>query len=336
MRKVLLTVAFFLCGLCLAATVSAGPQNELKQMHVTGYHICDPSIRAVKKCDGVTMSGRRLQWGMAACGYAYPFGTVFEVPGLGFFACYDRGGGVHNDLLDVYMPDGYIMPGGSRWRPVTVRYDVEAQDVLAGKYATEDDSGMFAAAQQDGAPARASAPRAGRSENLLGYAVADVMRKFYKADVALINNGALRADMAPNALNAGNVASVLGKEQRGITLDLKGDHLKQVIEHCLSQMDNGAQWLSVSGLKLVYNPNAAAGQRIVSLARLDTGEPIWDGKFYRVVLTDALYLADGYTPLFETGRGFLTYEPMADTAVKWLTSQGLGAVPSEGRMTAAN
>lgn len=335
MRKVLLAFVFFLC---LAATASAEAQNVTKQMHVTGYRSCDASIRAVKKCDGITLSGRRAQWGMAACGYAYPFGTVFEVHGLGFFACYDRGGGVHNNLLDIYMPTGYFIPGGSRWRPVTVRYDIDAADVLAGKYADEETAPLFAMSEDDEAPgvAAKAAPRAGRSENLLGYAVADILRQWYRTDIALIHNGGLRADLAANALSVGNVATVLGKDQRGVRLDLKGEHVKKVIEYSLANLDNGALWLNLSGLRLTYNPNAPVGQRIVSLVRADTGEPIWDGAFYKIVLPDSLYLSSGFTAIFETGRGFETYEPVADTAVKWLTEHGLGAPPTDGRMTPAN
>jgi 3D (Asp-Asp-Asp) domain-containing protein len=332
MRKVLLAVAFFLC---LAATASAEAENITKRMHVTGYRACDPSIRAVKQCNGITSSGRRVQWGLAACGRAYPFGTVFEVHGLGFFACYDRGGGVHNDLLDIYMPTGYFLPGGSRWRPVTVRYDMVGEDVLAGQYADSETAELFALTEEEEAPVAKVATRAGRSENLLGYAVADILRQWYRTDVALIHNGGLRADIAASALSVGNVASVLGKDQRGVRLDLKGEHVKKIVEYSLAHLDNGALWLNLSGIRLTYNPNAPVGQRIVSLVR-DTGEPIWDGAFYKIILSDSLYLTSGFTAIFETGRGFETYEPVADTAAKWLTEQGLGAPPTEGRMTSTN
>src|SRR5688572_10461877 len=98
MRLFFLAAALFLA---LAATVSAARPNETRRMLVTAYTSCDASIARVKKCDGITASGKQATWGVAGCGRGFTFGTVFEVPDLGFFACYDRGGGVTNEILDI-------------------------------------------------------------------------------------------------------------------------------------------------------------------------------------------------------------------------------------------
>lgn len=326
--KLPLLILVALLALAFSSGVSAArPDNEVRNMHVTGYRMCDPSIAAVKACDGHTASGRPVQWGIAACGREFDFGTVFEVPNLGLFACYDRGWGVHNNLLDIFMPDGMGI-GGSRWRDVIIRYDLDGEEVLR--------DALVSIGEQPGvspsAPGRVAAPGKAQSENMLGYALADGMRQYYNADIALVHNGALQGNLAPDQLTPANVATVLPKSQRGVTLHLRGDVIKQMLETALAQDVRTDLWLNVSGLNLVYNPNAPVGKRIVHLTRSDTREPIWENGNYYVALTDGLYLADAYLPFFETGRGMLTFEPAADTVAKWITSKGAPKV-GEGRMT---
>ena len=44
------------------------------------------------------------RWGIAAC-YGWPFGTIFEIEGLGRFECQDRGGLILNrNQVDVWFP----------------------------------------------------------------------------------------------------------------------------------------------------------------------------------------------------------------------------------------
>lgn len=324
LKHAVLMVAVLL-ALGLGATASANrPDNEVRYMHVTGYRACDLSIALAKPCNGITASGKPVQWGLAACGREHAFGTVFEVPGLGVFACYDRGGGVHNNLLDIYMPDGMGI-GGSRWQNVTIRYDLDGEQVLSDALAASG-GGVGLSVSAKAAPGKPLA------ENLLGYALTDSLRRFYNADVALLHNGALQGKMGLNELTAANVTSVLPKNQRGMTVHVRGEVLKQMIEYSLAQDVRTDLQLILSGLNLVYNPSAPIGKRVVHLTRADTREPIWENAYYYVALTDGLFLADGYTELLETGRGHLTFEPAADTVAKWITSQGVPA-PSEGRMS---
>ncbi len=330
MRYVLLAA---LLAIVLTSTVSAAPANEARRMFVTGYRACDNTIRFVKKCDGITASGRQAQFGMVACGYAYPFGTVFDIPGVGMFACYDRGGGINNSMLDIYMPPGYMVPGGSRWRDVVVRYDVDPADVLAGHVGASEDSNVYVDAAEDDTTVvsvSAAAPRAPQAENLLGYFVADILRAHYKADVALIHNAGLQSSLSAAELRAENVKAVVGAEQKPLKLDMAGRDIKRVIEYSLGQ--SADLRLNLSGVKVVYNPTAPEGKRLVSVKRADTGEDIWDGAMYHVLLTDSLYLTGGYTPLFEAGRGLMTFEPLADMARKWLTEHPNMPRPSEGRL----
>lgn len=84
---------------------AAEGNGRLVRMFVTGYTSCDYSIRIVKPCDGITASGRMVAPGTVACGPSYPFGTVFDIVGVGRMTCWDRGGGIRDHMLDVWFPD---------------------------------------------------------------------------------------------------------------------------------------------------------------------------------------------------------------------------------------
>ncbi len=53
---------------------------------------------------GKTASGRPTGPGICACGPRYPFGTRFDIPGVGTCVCYDRGSAVTNNHLDIWVP----------------------------------------------------------------------------------------------------------------------------------------------------------------------------------------------------------------------------------------
>ena len=53
---------------------------------------------------GITANMVETRWGIAAC-YGWPFGTIFEIEGLGRFECQDRGGLILNrNQVDVWFP----------------------------------------------------------------------------------------------------------------------------------------------------------------------------------------------------------------------------------------
>ncbi|MCW5853437.1 MAG: 5'-nucleotidase C-terminal domain-containing protein [Anaerolineae bacterium] len=353
MFRLILATAVFLA---LAGTAAAAKPNETRRMFVTAYTSCDANIARVKRCDGITASGRVARWGIAACGRAFAFGTVFEVADLGLFACYDRGGGVTNDLLDIWIPPGKSI-GGARWRAVTIRYDVDPlavldesviSEVAPGEAATREDvDDLPAPAQQDEAPTlrmadsqavgtlKVAATRSNGDESTLGNLIADMLRTQYNADVGLIHSGALSANLPTGEVRAGHMLAVVGPSQKPLKLDMRGEQIKRVIEHGLT-LDPGSEgWLSLSGLRLVYNPNAPEGHRIVELVHTASNQPVWDGQYYHVVLTDSLYFAEGYTPLFEVGRGLFTYEPLVNMASRWLAQHGVFTPKLEGRVKAA-
>lgn len=120
MRQLFLAVVFvFLSVFVLVKSASADPVTTWAR--VTAYTSCDASIAAVKKCDGITASGRYVEWGTAACGRQWPFGTKVLVPGTGVFTCWDRGGGIGNGHVDLWFPSyaAAVQWGGLKYQDVT-------------------------------------------------------------------------------------------------------------------------------------------------------------------------------------------------------------------------
>ncbi len=57
---------------------------------------------------GKTASGSPTMPGICACGPGYPFGTRFDIPGVGVFVCRDRGSGITDDRVDIWMPSAKL------------------------------------------------------------------------------------------------------------------------------------------------------------------------------------------------------------------------------------
>ncbi len=87
---IVIVIALFLGG---CGILSSSCQDGEVKMSVSAY-----------SGEGKTASGRPTGPGICACGPRYPFGTRFEVPGVGTCVCYDRGSAVSNKHLDIWMP----------------------------------------------------------------------------------------------------------------------------------------------------------------------------------------------------------------------------------------
>lgn len=78
-------------------------QERVIEMTVTAYTSTDADCG---KHDGITATGVKAYPGTLAADWGqYPPGTRMEVPGYGMGIVADRGGGIHNDRLDVWCRD---------------------------------------------------------------------------------------------------------------------------------------------------------------------------------------------------------------------------------------
>src|SRR2546427_4843255 len=122
------------------------------------------------------------------------------------------------------------------------------------------------------------------AEHGLGRLIADAQRNIAKADVALVNNGGIRADVAAGLATYGDLYGVEPFQNRLLRLAVSGKVLKQALEHALSGEGPDAH---VAGIVVWYDLGKPAGRRIKRL-RLANGKDVDDGRAYTVAVSDFL------------------------------------------------
>jgi 2',3'-cyclic-nucleotide 2'-phosphodiesterase (5'-nucleotidase family) len=134
----------------------------------------------------------------------------------------------------------------------------------------------------------------------LGRLIADAQRNVAKADVALVNNGGIRADLAAGLATYGDLYRVEPFQNRLMRLAVSGKVLKQALEHALTGDGPDAH---VAGIAVWYDPGSAAGRRIKQL-RLTNGKGVDDGRTYTLAVSDFLAAGgSGYTMLLGAPTG---------------------------------
>ena len=124
------------------------------------------------------------------------------------------------------------------------------------------------------------------SQNALGNLLADSQRWSARADVAVTNNGGIRANLREGVANFGDLYEV---EPFGNTLfrfTVTGAALRSYVEQLVAKPIN----VHVSGLTVRYDSSRPAGSRIVSLV-LTGGSEVAADKHYTIAMND--FMATG-------------------------------------------
>lgn len=129
--------------------------------------------------------------------------------------------------------------------------------------------------------------RRGPGEYALGRLIADAQRAATDADVAIMNNGGIRTDIAEGPVTWGELFEVQPFGNRLVKLQLTGTQLRTAIEHVVRGRVPAAH---VSGLVVDYDPDAEPGQRVREM-RLANGDIVNDTVVYAVTVND--FMAEG-------------------------------------------
>ena len=124
-------------------------------------------------------------------------------------------------------------------------------------------------------------------ESVLGNWAADCLRKWAKADAAIVNSSSLRASLPAGKVTQYDLYNLYPYNDNVTYLTLKGKSLLRALEEGLSVPDNFAQ---ISGLQIRYTSDAPVGKRILSVKI--NGVPLVLSNTYRVAITDYM-LAGG-------------------------------------------
>jgi len=122
----------------------------------------------------------------------------------------------------------------------------------------------------------------------LGRLIADAQRAAGRADVAIMNNGGIRADLPEGVVTWGQAYQVQPFQNRLLRLTVKGSVLQEALEQCVAGQDHLPD-CHIAGAEVWYDPRKAPGKRIsrvrVAAKDIDNNRP------YTLVVSD--FMATG-------------------------------------------
>jgi 5'-nucleotidase len=121
----------------------------------------------------------------------------------------------------------------------------------------------------------------------LGHLIADAFRLAARADVAIMNNGGIRAGLPAGPVTYGQVYEVQPLDNQIVKLTVPGDSLLKALEHAVR---GGRVDANLSGVEISYDPSRSDGKRIRRAKLLD-GREVEKGKKYTLAVPD--FLAQG-------------------------------------------
>jgi len=156
--------------------------------------------------------------------------------------------------------------------------------------------------------------------SLLGEWACEIMKDAAGVQIAMTNGGGLRVPVPAGEITAGKLYEVMPFDNYLYTMNLSGADVKANIEHGIMNDDIG--WVQIAGVRVTYNPNAEAGNRITSMV-LEDGTPVEMDKFYTVVTNDFMFDGgDNYN--FENSKdGLNTFIPIRDALMDAVEKAGV-------------
>lgn len=218
----------------------------------------------------------------------------------------------------------------------TVAEDPAIAEVVAEYEATLDTELNIAIGTTETAlDSRRAAVRS--QETAIGNLIADAMRDYVDADIAITNGGGIRADRTYDAgtvLTRRDILSELPFGNSTVMLELNGAQVVEALENGLSQIEDGAgRFPQVSGVSFTADLDAPVGERVLTV--MVGGEPIDPAATYTLATND--YMAgggDGYT-VFTEGNLLITPIDavlMASIVIDYVEAAGTVAPTVEGRI----
>ena len=144
--------------------------------------------------------------------------------------------------------------------------------------------------------------RPNKTESAFGRLAADAVRATGKADIALINAGALRPGTLENGpVERADLAPLLSfGEDQIVAVVLTGAQLRAALERAASVYPVGSPaFLHVSGLSATFDPDAAVGSRVGAISV--GGQAVEPNKTYRAAMP--VSLAQGAAGYFNIWNG---------------------------------
>jgi 2',3'-cyclic-nucleotide 2'-phosphodiesterase (5'-nucleotidase family) len=166
-------------------------------------------------------------------------------------------------------------------------------------------------------------PRRG-NQYALGNLIADAQRWAGKADIAVMNNGGIRADLRQGPATYGSLFEIQPFGNQLVRLRVRGSDLRSYLEKLV---DAERVRSHVSGIEVRYDSTKPPGRRIVSVTT-EEGRPINNLATYTIVMSD--FLVSGGDGL-GLGTAALQSDPLGivdlDALIGYLRTRGDRLVP---------
>jgi 2',3'-cyclic-nucleotide 2'-phosphodiesterase (5'-nucleotidase family) len=175
-------------------------------------------------------------------------------------------------------------------------------------------------------------------ETALGNLIADALREYTQADVAVHNGGGIRGEKVfePGPLTRKDLTTILPLANYAAKSRLSGAALRGMLDLSVSSVEERhGRFLQVSGMSFTYDPAAPPGRRVREV--LVGGAPLDDAAMYTVALNDFMQRGgDGYWMVDQADivlpgqAGELLGNILAD----YVSTRGTVAPDVEGRIVA--
>lgn len=167
----------------------------------------------------------------------------------------------------------------------------------------------------------------------LGNLITDAMREANQAgdrpaDIAMHNNGGLRAPLAKGPISYGGLFLVLPFGNVMTALDLTGEQVLLVLEKAVSGRPGN---MVVSGMTFSFDQSRPIGQRITGAAI--GGQPLVRTKVYRVQTIDYLASGGDGQETFKEGKNVVYGDPVIDVVAEYIKKHSPVNPAVEGRIT---
>lgn len=135
-------------------------------------------------------------------------------------------------------------------------------------------------------------------ETAIGNLVADSIRAYAGAEIAVANGGGIRSSLYQGEVTGEDLASVCPYDNQIIVVKMTGSVLKEMLENGLSALKSseeipGGRFLQVSGIRYTFDGTKPEGERLLSVTLAD-GTEIDEAAEYTVAVTDYMAGSKGY------------------------------------------
>nr|MCU0626174.1 5'-nucleotidase C-terminal domain-containing protein [Gemmatimonadaceae bacterium] len=168
-------------------------------------------------------------------------------------------------------------------------------------------------------------------EHALGNLIADAMREATGSDIAVMNNGGIRADLAAGTATYGTLFEVQPFANVLFVVTARGDAVRRYLERLVA---GGAPRAHVSGVELAYDPARPADDRIVRVTI--GGRPLDPARRYTITMND--FMVTGGDGLDLAGAALSTVPANVvdlDAFIAYIRARADGVrAPATGRLRA--